>query len=125
MFNVFKGRLRDRAIICGGHDGTYERAECFALHSNAQGRWSPMTPDLGQPLIFAAAAGDSRDNFYVVGGRRFDFNLEKWEYQTEARVFNINDNVWRTLPALPKPMANACMLALGSTLIFSGGAKMR
>ena len=84
-----------------------------------------MTPDLGQPLIFAAAAGDSRENFYVVGGRRFDFNLEKWEYQTEARVFNINDNVWRTLPALPKPMANACMLALGSMLIFSGGAKMR
>ena len=80
MCNAFKGRLRDRAIICGGHDGTYERAECFALHSNAKGRWSPMTPDLGQPLIFAAAAGDSRDNFYVVGGRRFDFNLEKWEY---------------------------------------------
>ena len=84
-----------------------------------------MTPDLGQSLIFAAAAGDGQDNFYVVGGRRYDFDQNEWEYQSEARVFNIQDNVWRTLPALPKPMANACLLALGSTLIFSGGAKMR
>ena len=29
----------------------------FVLLNNANGRWQRMTPDLGQPLIFAAAAG--------------------------------------------------------------------
>ena len=123
--SLFGGRLKDRAIVCGGHDGTYERSECYVMYSHAQGRWVPMTPDLGQPLIFAAAAGDGQDNFYVVGGRRYNHENRIWDYQSEARVFNINDNQWRNLPALPKPMANACLLTLGSTLIFSGGAKMR
>ena len=53
--SLFGGRLSDRAIVCGGIDGTYERAECFVLKNNANGRWQRMTPDLGQSLIFAAA----------------------------------------------------------------------
>ena len=30
----------------------------FVLLNNANGRWQRMTPDLGQPLVFAAAAGN-------------------------------------------------------------------
>ena len=55
--SLFGGRLSDRAIVCGGNDGNHERAECFVLRNNANGIWQRMTPDLGQPLIFAAAAG--------------------------------------------------------------------
>ena len=55
--SLFGGRLSDRAIVCGGNDGSHERAECFVLLNNANGIWQRMTPDLGQPLIFAAAAG--------------------------------------------------------------------
>ena len=55
--SLFGGRLSDRAIVCGGNDGTYERAECFVLKNTAQGNWERLVPDLGQPLIFAAAAG--------------------------------------------------------------------
>ena len=127
--SLFGGRLSDRAIVCGGNDGTYERAECFVLKNNANGRWEKMTPDLGLPLIFAAAAGksaygivsvgilkihpafltkgDGRSNFYVIGGRRYDFESHDWEFQSEARVYNKRDNLWRTLQPLPKPIGKS------------------
>ena len=59
--SLFGGRLSDRAIVCGGNDGTYERAECFVFKRQGSGHWGweRMTPDLGKPIIFAAAAGSS------------------------------------------------------------------
>lgn len=102
--SLFAGRLSDRAIVCGGNDGDSERAECFVLHANAGGRWVGMTPDLGEPLIFAAAAGDAGDNFYVVGGRKYSFDSSReWEFLNIARVYNSQDNIWRTLLPLPTP----------------------
>ena len=61
----------------------------------------------------------------MVGGRRYDFQSNQWKYQTEARVYNKRDNLWRTLQPLPLPIADACLLVLNSNLIFSGGAKAR
>lgn len=102
--------MTDRAIICGGNDGTYERAECFVLMDNAYGRWAPMTPDLGQPLIFAAASGDGANNFYVIGGRRYNFDKHEWDFVAEARVYNIHDNIWRSIEPLPKPIGKICIM---------------
>ena len=59
-------------------------------------------------IVFAAAAGDGRSNFYVIGGRRYDHERSEWEYQTIARVYNKNDNIWRTITPLPKPMGKFC-----------------
>ena len=61
--------------------------------------------------------GDGRSNFYVVGGRRYNFDSHFWDYQTEARVYNKRDNLWRTLQPLANPIANGCLLTLGSTLV--------
>ena len=117
--SLFGGRLSDRAIVCGGNDGTYERAECFVLMNNANGRWARLAPDLGEPLVFAAAAGDGRSNFYVIGGRRYDHERREWEYQTIARVYNKNDNIWRTLTPLPKPMGKLTIIQKSIYIVSS------
>ena len=42
----------------------------FVLLNNANGRWQRMTPDLGQPLVFAAAAGNVHKYLYIFRHRR-------------------------------------------------------
>ena len=74
--SLFGGRLSDRAIVCGGNDGSHERAECFVLLNNANGIWQRMTPDLGQPLVFAAAAGNVHKYFLCIFRHRRRF--KKW-----------------------------------------------
>ena len=60
-----------------------------------------------------------------MGGRSYNFHARDWDFLTEARVYNKNDNTWRSLQPLPNPIGNACLLVLNSNLIFSGGSKVR
>lgn len=122
--SLFAGRLRDRVMACGGHDGLYERWECFAYFPRIA-NWRRMRVSLNEPLIFGAAASDGQDNFYVAGGRSYSHEDRGWKYSDVVRVFNTRDNRWRTLAPLPSPMADACLVAVSNKLIFSGGSKRR
>lgn len=55
-------------------------------------------------LIFAAAGGDTGDNFFVVGGRRYSHEKHVWEYINKTMVFNTNQNRWFQLADLPVPI---------------------
>jgi hypothetical protein len=54
-------------------------------------------------LIFAAAGGDTGDNFFVVGGRRYSHERLLWDYFNRTMVFNTNQNRWFRLADLPVP----------------------
>ena len=111
--------VKEKIFAIGG-DKFLKKGEFYDIKKD---KWVDITP---MPIKRQHIFGDiSDDNIYVAGG------LLCWKCKQEEmltakfEVYNISDQIWTNLPAMPTPRQNPMLSIIGDKVYVIGGMKTR
>lgn len=112
----------DRLYVFGGFNEALGPVRTSHVYNPATNAWGPIA-DLPTRLTHAGVAVDGRD-VYVVGGYVGTAGQTGYGQTfgtTEAWRYNVDDDEWTAMPALPKQLAGGGAAVIGRNLHYFGG----
>src|SRR4030095_12716143 len=111
--------IGDKLYVVGGTTNVFKLGTMDELrvYDAVGDTWTQLTPFPGGPIDGHAMVA-LHDNLFVIGG--YDGSgsalADMWRYEVAT-------DTWTAADALPNPVADACAVAVGDTLVVVGGTR--
>jgi N-acetylneuraminic acid mutarotase len=112
--------IGDKLYVVGGTTNVFKLGTMDELrvYDAVGDTWTQLTPFPGGPIDGHAMVA-LHDHLFVIGGYADSANAlaDVWDYEVAT-------DTWTAAAALPNPVADACAVAVGDTIVVVGGTRV-